>query len=135
MTEKKKDVAVEKRPQGGGVELAQDQPVFVPATDIYEREDAVLVACDMPGVEQSQVDVTLENDILTLTGVQATGDPQGKECLHRGYRTGVWRRSFTLTADVDHGKIQARIANGVLKVLLPKAEQARPRRIAVEAGA
>ena len=93
-----------------------------------------MVAVDMPGVEPSQVDVTLENDILTITGVQAAGDPQGKECLHRGYRTGVWRRSFTLTADVDHGKIQARITNGVLKVLLPKAEQSRPRRIAVEAG-
>ena len=135
MTEKRKEAAVEKRPEAQGVEMAQDRPVFVPATDIFEREDAVMVVCDVPGVDEKDVDVSLENDVLTITATQEVQEPDSKlELLHRGYRTGIWRRSFTLTADVDATKIRAQIANGVLSVVLPKAEAAKPRRIQVEAG-
>ncbi len=136
MTEKRKETAVEKRPDTQGVELAQDRPVFVPATDIFERDDAVMVVCDVPGVDEKDVDVSLENDVLTITATQEVQEPDSKlELLHRGYRTGIWRRAFTLTADVDSSKIRAQIANGVLSVVLPKAEAAKPRRIQVDAGA
>lgn len=133
MTEKKKESAMQKRPEAQLAELAQDRPVFVPATDIFEREDAVMVVCDVPGVDEKQVDVSLENDVLTITAMQGEESREGLELLHRGYRSGIWRRSFTLTADVNAGKIRAQIKQGVLSVILPKSEAARPRRIQVEA--
>ena len=133
MTEKKKESAMQKRPESQPAELAQDRPVFIPATDIFERDDAVMVVCDVPGVDEKQVDVSLENDVLTITAMQGEESREGLELLHRGYRSGIWRRSFTLTADVDASKIRAQIKQGVLSVILPKSEAARPRRIQVEA--
>lgn len=115
------------------VELAQDLPIFLPPTDIYEREDAILVICDMPGVDEKHVDITLENDVLTLTGHPQGDAPSGYECLYRGYEPGVFRRSFTLTTEVDRSKINAKLRHGVLRVLLPKAEEAQPRKIKVQA--
>jgi len=116
-------------------ELAQDRPVYVPATDIHEKPDALLVVCDMPGVDEKRVDVSLEDDVLTITGEQDARAPERHEALHQGYGTGVFRRSFTLTADIDTARIEAKLAHGVLRVVLPKSERAKPRRIAVQAGA
>lgn len=104
-----------------------------PPTDIYEREDAVLVLCDMPGVDDQHVDVMLEDDVLTLTGSQEAQEPARHELLYRGHWPGVFRRSFTLTTEVDRAKIKARIRHGVLEVVLPKAEAApASKRIKVE---
>ncbi len=128
------NVQVEKAGKGRESELTRDQPVFSPATDIYEQEDAILVFCDMPGVEEKNVNVTLEDDELRVLGYQEGGDPEGMQALHRGYRTGAFRRSFTLATDIDREKIRAKLTNGVLRVTLPKAERAQPRRIQIEAG-
>jgi HSP20 family protein len=132
MTTPSKDLQPQKKETVGGVELAQDRPVFLPPTDIYERDDAVLVKCDMPGVDEKHVDVTLEDDVLTLTGDPQIAEPEGHEALYRGYWPGIFRRSFTLTTEVDREKIKARIRHGVLEVVLPKAEAAQPKRIKVE---
>ncbi|HOW98882.1 MAG TPA: Hsp20/alpha crystallin family protein [Kiritimatiellia bacterium] len=132
MTTPAKDMPTQKKEAAGAVELAQDRPVFLPPTDIYEREDAVLVVCDMPGVDDQHVDVMLEDDVLTLTGSQEAQEPARHELLYRGHWPGVFRRSFTLTTEVDRAKIKARIRHGVLEVVLPKAEAAQPKRIKVE---
>jgi HSP20 family protein len=81
------------------------------------------------------VDITLEDDVLTIAGRQEADAPAGLELLHRGYETGVFRRSFTLGAEVDRAGINARLAGGVLEIMLPKAEKVRPRKIAVQGGA
>lgn len=133
MTTPAKDLQPQKKESTGAVELAQDRPVFLPPTDIYEREDAVMVLCDMPGVDEKNVDVTLEDNVLTLTGSQQAQEPEGHELLYRGHWPGVFRRSFTLTTEVDRERIKARIRHGVLEVMLPKAEAAQPKRIKVEA--
>ncbi|MBU1693940.1 MAG: Hsp20/alpha crystallin family protein [Verrucomicrobia bacterium] len=132
MTTPSKDLQPQKKESAGGIELAQDRPVFLPPTDIYERDDGVLVVCDMPGVDEKHVDVTLEDDVLTLTGSQQVQEPEGHELLHRGHWPGVFRRSFTLTTEVDREKIKARIRHGVLEVVLPKAKETQPKRIKVE---
>jgi HSP20 family protein len=116
------------------IELTEDRPVYTPATDIYEKDDSILVLCDMPGVDEKNVDVTLENDILTLTGTQVAEEQQGS-ASYREYWPGVFRRVFQLSTDVDRAKIKATMKNGVLQVMLPKAEAAQPRKIAVEASA
>ncbi|MCF7837676.1 MAG: Hsp20/alpha crystallin family protein [Candidatus Marinimicrobia bacterium] len=114
------------------VELLQNRAVFVPATDIYEDEKAIVVVCDVPGVEESQVNVALENHVLTLIAPQAVEATEGFECLHRGYRTGVYRRTFNIPEDIDSNRISAQLKQGVLRVTLPKAEAAKPRAIKVE---
>ncbi len=136
MSAQEKEVAVEKKSDTKrSAELTRDLPVFVPDVDIYEKDDAILLLCDMPGVDEQHVDITLENDVLTLTGYQDTAEPEKATLLLRGYTSGIFQRSFTLSAEVARDKISARINQGVLNVALPKAEQAKPRKIAVEAGA
>ena len=133
MTEK--NTQVEKKESADKVEMTRDLPVYAPETDIFEKNDSILVVCDMPGVDEQSVDITLEDDVLTLTGCQKPVDRPGYSLLYRGYGTGIFRRSFTLSADIDRDSIKARLANGVLNVTLPKAAKAQPRKIAVEAGA
>lgn len=116
------------------VEMSQDRPVYVPPTDIYELKDKIIVESDMPGVSEKNIDVTLEDDVLTLTGRQCECEPDGMELLHRGYAPGIFRRSFTLLTDIDVGKIKATAKHGILKVELPKSEKAKPRKITVKAG-
>jgi len=123
-----------KKRQDAAIELAQDRPVFAPVADIYEKEDAILVVCDMPGVDEKNIEVTLDNDELTLTGYQETEQTEGYELLHRGYQTGIFRRTFTLTSEINREKIEAKINHGILRLILPKAEEAQPRKIAVTAG-
>lgn len=136
MSAKEKQVVVEKKTDSGKpAELTRDLPVFAPDVDIYEKENAILVLCDMPGVDDKHIDITLENDVLTLTGYQGTAEPEGVTLLHRGYAQGIFQRSFTLSTEVDRDKIVARINQGVLQLTLPKAEEAKPRKITVTAGA
>ncbi len=115
-------------------EPTRDLPVFTPAVDIYENDEALLVQCDMPGVEQKNVAIDLDDDVLTITGHQAEQKQEGYQLVYRGYNTGIYRRAFTLVANIDRDKIKARLVDGVLNITLPKAEEARPRKIAVEAG-
>jgi len=134
MTNTSKLERAEKERQVQPVEMAADLPEFAPATDIYEKADSLLVKCDMPGVLRDHVDITLEDDVLTLTGRQESAEPEGFELLYRGYASGVFRRSFTLGTEIDRAGIKAKLNNGVLEIVLPKAERVRPRKIAIDSG-
>ena len=114
-------------------EMAEDRPVFVPAADIYERADAVLVRCDMPGVDEGRVDVTLEDGVLTLTGHQEEAAVEQHDLVAGEYRTGIFRRAFRISNEIDPAGIKARIRHGVLELELAKSKQAQPRKIAVVA--
>jgi HSP20 family protein len=117
------------------VETTRDLPVIRPATDIFETEREIVVVADMPGVDEKHLDITLENNVLALAGRSEPAEPEGLELLYRETGAAEYRRTFTLTEDVDREKISARIKNGVLRLVLPKAAKAQPRRIAVEADA
>ena len=125
-----KDKSLEKQ-NIRGAEITRDDPVFVPSTDIYEKNDAILVRCDMPGVDQNEIDITLESNELTITGRQAVAKPDGVELLMGEYDSGVFRRTFNIPQLIDRNTIKARLHNGVLDIELPKAEQAKPRKIEV----
>ena len=129
-----KDKSLEKY-QEGNAESTHAGPVFVPATDIYEKEDAILVRCDMPGVEQGEVDITLESNELTITGSQAVAKPEGCDLLSNEYDIGTFQRTFKVPQLIDRDKIKAKLHNGVLDIELPKAEQAKPRKIEITTGA
>lgn len=114
-------------------EQTHDLPVLTPATDIHESDQEIAVVADLPGVRQDQIEVTLENRVLTISARSAVEEPAGKELVYREFGPAEYRRSFTLTGDVDRNGITARIKNGVLRLVLPKAAEAQPRRIAVQA--
>ncbi|HSR88420.1 MAG TPA: Hsp20/alpha crystallin family protein [Pontiella sp.] len=119
----------------GELEPTHDEPAFSPATDIYEKEDAILVRCDMPGVANDQLEITLEHYELMITGRQ---DPvrldEKYHLISSEYDTGSYRRVFKIPQLIDRDNIKARLHNGVLDIELPKAEQAKPRKIEITAG-
>jgi len=110
-----------------------NRPVFVPAADVYESPKGVVIRCDMPGVAEEDLEVTLENKVLTITGTQMGQGRKDFEVLASEYETGVYQRSFALGRDLDDSAVKARLRDGVLEIELPKAKEAQPRRIAVEA--
>lgn len=109
-----------------------NRPVFLPAADIYESPVGVVIRCDMPGVADSDLEITLENKVLTVAGSQMGQGKDGCEILASEYETGIYQRSFALSRDLDDSAVKARLRDGVLEIELPKAKEAQPRRIAVE---
>ncbi len=122
-----------KQPAGADVERTRNQPVFAPEVDIVEGQDAVTVFADMPGADETSVQVTLENGILQLEGWTPEVQRDRYRPGRREYGTGSYARSFAISEDVDAKGIQATVNNGVLRIVLPKAEAVKPRRIAVKA--
>ena len=113
-------------------EQTRNVPCYSPAVDIYETETDVFVVADMPGVDDKHVEVSLEDNVLTLTGHGAADSAEGYTVLGRGYAAGDYTRAFNLSEDVDRDGIKAQMKNGVLRIRLPKAAEKQPRKIAVE---
>ncbi len=120
--------------QGQEVEATRARPVFLPCTDIFEREDAMVVLADMPGVGPEAVDVDLTGNELTISGRVADPAIEGHTLSSREYEVGDYRRRFRLSGGIDADKIEATIKNGVLQVVLPKSKEAQPQKITVKAG-
>jgi HSP20 family molecular chaperone IbpA len=108
--------------------------VYTPDVDIIERKDDILVVADMPGVDETSVDVTLEKNIVTLYGKVQPEVPEGGSPVYVEYGIGDYERTFTLSDEIDRDKIRATVKNGTLHLLLPKAEAAKTRKIQVTAG-
>jgi len=104
---------------------------YVPEVDIREDEQALWLWADMPGVEQSSVEVELHDNVLRLEGQVSTKDYDGLSPIYTEYNVGNYLRRFTLASGerFDRDNVSARLVNGVLEVRLPKAEKAKPRRI------
>jgi len=105
--------------------------VFLPTTDIYETEDALNVIMEMPGVEKNDVDLAIENSVLKVFGRIDFSKYQGLQPVYTEYNVGHYVRSFRLSSKIDQTKIRAEMKDGVLSLTLPKAEEAKPRAIAV----
>jgi HSP20 family protein len=114
-------------------EQTRPGPVYVPAVDIFETDGAITVLADMPGVKPDQLEIDLRDNVLTLTGRVATA-PSGETDVLREYGAGTFLRQFTLAESIDQAKIDAKLADGVLRLELPKLERAKPRQITVRAG-
>ena len=107
-----------------------------PETDIYETETDLVLQADLPGFNAKDIDIVVENNVLTIRGERQFEAKVQAEGLHRMERSyGKFSRSFTLPASVNAQKIQANYKNGVLTVTLAKAEHARPKRIQIAATA
>jgi HSP20 family molecular chaperone IbpA len=104
---------------------------YVPASDIFETEDALTVIMEMPGVEKKNINIALENDVLRVEGQIDFSSYAGMEPVYTEYNVGHYARAFTLSGKIDREKISAQLDDGVLTLTLPKAKEAMPRRIAV----
>ncbi|HVP97966.1 MAG TPA: Hsp20/alpha crystallin family protein [Roseiarcus sp.] len=104
---------------------------FVPPADIYETDEALAVVLEMPGVEKKDIDVSLENDVLSVDGRIDFSKYRDMEPVYAEYNVGHYARSFSLSDRIDREKISANIEDGVLTLTLPKAKAAQPRRISI----
>ncbi|HEY3743855.1 MAG TPA: Hsp20/alpha crystallin family protein [Bryobacteraceae bacterium] len=106
---------------------------WMPAVDIRETENALVVKADLPEVDEKDIDIQIENGTLTLKGERKfEKDETGKGGYHRIERSyGTFARSFTLSDTIDAEKVAAEFKNGVLTITLPKKEAAKPRTIKV----
>ena len=108
---------------------------WAPALDISERKDAYLVNVELPGLKPEDLDITMEDGLLTIQGERQFTSESSEQQFHRVERRyGAFRRSITLPAHAMAEGIQASFEDGVLQILVPKAEEAKPKRIQVRPG-
>jgi HSP20 family protein len=112
--------------------VTQEPDVWLnPNVDIYENKDGYTILAEMPGVNKTGLEVTVEDNELVIIGRRAKAACQC-EALHRETRPAHFRRAFELDPAINTDNISARMDQGVLTLLLPKAEKTKPRRISVE---
>jgi HSP20 family protein len=113
---------------------ARSRPVFLPPADIYETRDNIVVLAEMPGVAPDGVDITLERRVLTIRGRSAANEHAGYQRVYNEYADGDYERACTLSENIDRDRIEATLKNGVLRLVLPKAETAKARKIELKTG-
>ncbi len=121
----------EKRELEAGREQTIPGKYFVPATDIYETEDKLMVVMEMPGVEKKNVNIQLEKNELTVEGHIDSEKYAQIHPVYTEYNIGHFSRSFRLSSEIDQERIEAKVADGVLALYLPKLQEATPRRIKI----
>ena len=104
---------------------------FLPTADIFETEDALTVVLEMPGVDRKNIDVHVDNGVLLIEGRIDFSKYEGLQPVYSEYNIGPFRRSFRISSRIDQDKIRAEMRDGVITLTLPKAEEAKPRRIEV----
>ena len=104
---------------------------FLPITDIFETDQALSVILEMPGVDKDNVDISVENDTLTIQGRIDYSKYEGLQPVYTEYNIGHYVRTFQISGKIDQGQISAELRDGVMKLVLPKAEKAKPRKIKV----
>jgi len=125
---KKKDADTQK-----GIEHTRAKRLYTPDVDIVERKDDIVVMADMPGVDKNSVDVTLENNVLTIYGKVEAEIPEKHKLYISEYGVGDYQRVFNINEEIDRDKIEATVKNGVLKIILPKSEALKTKKIEVKA--
>ncbi len=104
---------------------------YIPPTDIVETEKVLRVIMDMPGVHRENISVNLEKDVLKVEGLIDSSPYLKANPLYTEYNVGHYTRSFNLSKTIDQEHIEASLNDGVLTLVLPKAEEAQPRQIAI----
>ena len=106
--------------------------MITPALDVYEDEDAYTVTTELPGLKKDDIDITIEDGVLSISGEKKFEHEERKQSYHRVERRyGTFRRSVSLPSGVDTEKADATMTDGVLKVVLPKSEAARPKTLKI----
>ena len=104
---------------------------YLPVTDIFETDQALTVVLEMPGVGKDAVEVSVDDDILTIDGRIDYSKYEGLQPVYTEYNVGHYARSFQLSSKIEQGNISAELKDGVMTLVLPKAEKAKPRQIKI----
>ena len=121
----------EKKELVGKEEKTVPARYYVPYTDIYETEDALTVVMEMAGVEKDDIDIKIEDDIVHIEGRVDFSKYAEMQPVYTEYNVGHYSRKFGLSSKIDRNKISAEMNDGVLTLILPKAEEAKPRRVTI----
>jgi HSP20 family protein len=126
-------------PSLSGFGSSVDQPLtfsnFVPPVDVYEDGHNITVQAELPGIQEKDLDIRLENNVLTISGERKLENEEQKDNFHRIERSyGRFTRSFTLPSTVDTEHVNAEFENGVLKVTIAKLEEAKSKQIKIGVG-
>jgi len=114
------------------MERTRSRRTFVPRADIYETEKEITVLADIPGATEKSVDITLEKDVLSISAYVEPAIPNGFEIAYAEYEEGDYQRSFRLSGEIDRDKIEAVVSGGVLRLTLPKVQEAQARKIKIK---
>ncbi len=109
------------------------QRAVQPAVDVFEDAGGITLLADMPGVQREQLELKIEGDALLIEGGMQPFTPESTEAVYAEVRVPRYRRSFTLSRELDTARVEAKLKDGVLELRIPKLEHAQPRRIAVSA--
>jgi HSP20 family protein len=109
----------------------RDERTLLPPVDVVEDATGITLVADLPGVSRERLHLHVEGDTLSIEGELSLAVPQDMQAGHVEVQAPRYRRSFTLSKELDAGKIGAELSQGVLRVRIPKAEHAQPRRIEV----
>lgn len=132
VSEKTLDVAKEEVALSEGTELTRDRCAFIPRADIIETKDNLVVSLDIPGAEEDGIDIDLDKNILTVHALVEPSVPEGYVLALQEYEIGDYQRSFRLSNEINQDKIEASYRDGVLRLVLPKAEAAKAKKITVK---
>jgi HSP20 family protein len=117
--------------RGEGGRQSRQQGYMVPPVDVYENESGITLLADLPGVSRERLGVRVDGDSLVIEGTTENPGPENLELVYGEVQYGAYRRQFTLSRELDASRIEAQLKDGVLQLTIPKAEEARPRRIQV----
>ena len=112
----------------------RNEPALMPPVDVIEDPTGITLYADLPGVPRDKLSLRVDGDTLAIEADMALALPQGMEPSHAEVNLARYRRAFTLSKELDADKVSAELQNGVLRVRIPKAEHAQPRKIAVSVG-
>lgn len=132
--EKAMQVAEQEEITSEDLERTRERQCFVPRTDIYETDDEIVVIADIPGVDQDSIDITLENNILTIEAYTFHDPYSGLDLVYSEYTPGDFQRSFRISSEIDGDKIEASVNHGGLRMRLPKKDIAKTKKIKVHKG-
>ena len=133
MRDKEMELKEKKEVKASG-EGTRPEPVFIPAVDILENTNELVILADMPGVENKDIDIDLTDNQLTITGKIGVQEGEREASLYKEFNWGDYFRQFTLSDVIDQNRISAKMESGVLRLTLPKVEKVKPQKIKVTAG-
>ena len=114
------------------MERTRSRRSFIPRADIYETDKEIIVLADVPGANEKTVDITLEKNVLSINAYVEPVIPSGFDIAYAEYEEGDYQRSFRLSDEIDRDKIEAVVNDGVLRLSLPKLQEATTKKIAVK---
>lgn len=109
-------------------------PHVIPPVDVFEDDNAITLLADLPGVSREQLAVRVDGDGLVIEATATSLGPDNMELVYGEAQCAAYRRQFTLSRELDPSRIDAQLRDGVLRLTIPKAEEAKPRRIQVQVG-